>query len=304
MHPAIGRLPEAPPDMSPTWETTSPYDSQGGGPGGPGFALPTMTPVTRLLLMGFGAIWLLSFLVYAPAPGAYVALESWIGLDTAAWFRGPLYFPFWQVGTYGLLHAPNSIGHIASNMLVLYFFGTMLEGILGSRRFATFFGGAILAGGVASLTLRSLGLFPDVLVVGASAGVLAVLVACAVLRPNQSVLMLFIPIPLKFLAGFLVAMDVLMTYTSLFSPSPVTRTDTLAHLGGVAFGFLMARQGWMWRDVGETLDKKRRERVVQNEVVDQERLDALLERIHREGIHSLSPTERKFLNRVSKRKSD
>jgi membrane associated rhomboid family serine protease len=284
--------------MSPTWENTSPYDAPGGG--GPQFMLPRMTYVTRLLLLGLGGIWLLSFLLYAPASGAYRSIEAWLGLDTGAWFQAPLYFPFWQLVTYGALHSPTGFGHVFYNLLVLYFFGTMLEERLGPRRFATFFVGAVLAGGIATTLLRTLGPFEDVLVVGASAGVLAVLVACAVETPNRTVILLFFPIPLKYLAGGLVLLDVLTTYASLFQPM-VGDTDTLAHLGGVAFGFVMAKKRWMWNDLGETLQVKRQERVQLNEAADQERLDQLLARINREGIHSLTGAEKKFLNRTSER---
>lgn len=284
--------------MSPTWENTSPYDQPGGG--GPQFMLPRMTQVTKLLMLGLGGVWLLSFLFYAPAPQAYRSIEAWLGLDTNAWFSAPLYLPIWQLVTYGVLHSPTGFGHIFYNLLVLYFFGTMLEERLGPRRFGTFFAGAVLAGGFTTMVLRTLGLFPDVLVVGASAGVLAVVVACAVETPNRTVLLLFFPVPLKFLAGGLVLLDVLSTYASLFQPM-AGGTDTLAHLGGVAFGFLMAKKRWMWNDLGEAFQEKRQVRAEANEAADQERLDQLLERISRDGIHSLSASEKKFLNRMSER---
>lgn len=46
-------------------------------------------------------------------------------------------FDLWQVVTYGFLHA--GIGHIVFNMFGVYMFGSDLERVWGSQRFAVYF---------------------------------------------------------------------------------------------------------------------------------------------------------------------
>src|SRR5687767_14670542 len=41
----------------------------------------------------------------------------------------------WQAATYTVLHSPRSAGHLLSNMLWLYIFGSSLEHWWGSKRF-------------------------------------------------------------------------------------------------------------------------------------------------------------------------
>jgi membrane associated rhomboid family serine protease len=103
------------------------------------------------------------------------------GLDSTVFENGALYGPlvaegeFWRLVTAGFLH----IGpiHVLFNLLMLYWFGTPLETLLGRGRFLAIFGISILAGSAGALLLSPL----DV-TVGASAGVFGILGAGLVLE--------------------------------------------------------------------------------------------------------------------------
>jgi len=141
------------------------------------------------------------------------------------------YFYIWQLFTYLFLHG--GIGHIVLNMLALYFFGSPLELDWGTRRFLKFYFYCGIAAGVCVVLAGLLagGRFSPTL--GASGAILGLLVAFGVLYPNEIILLMFvIPIKAKHLVMLYAAIELL----SLWGPS--TGVSTIAHLGGMAFGFL------------------------------------------------------------------
>ena len=103
------------------------------------------------------------------------------GIDSDVFERGALYGPlvadgdWWRLVTAGFLH----IGpiHVLFNLLMLYWFGTPLESLLGRARFLAVYGLSILAGSAGALLISPL----DV-TVGASSGVFGILGAGLVLE--------------------------------------------------------------------------------------------------------------------------
>ena len=98
------------------------------------------------------------------------------------YLRGALYGPsiavndeWYRMITSGFLHA--TILHIGFNMLMLWWFGSALEGLLGRARFLTVYMVSLLAGSAGALLLS-----PDVPTVGASGAVFGVLGAGIVLE--------------------------------------------------------------------------------------------------------------------------
>lgn len=270
----------------------------GGFSGGLGF--PPLEPVLKRLLIVLGGIWLVTFLLgLSDAGRGFVAgLFSVFGLDPDAWFQGPLFLPLWQPLTYALLHSA-SPWHLLGNALYLYFFGGLLIERIGERRFLWFLAAAVLLGGIGSLAWKSL-LGVHSVTVGISAGALAVVAAAAVLQPHTPVLLILIPVPLFVLALILVGLDLLGALQQL---AEVGRSgvDHFAHLAGAGFGFLAARRGWVHLDPGKLWERRRLEAERTRRAADEQRLDVLLERIHREGIGALSESEREFLKRMSQR---
>ncbi len=145
------------------------------------------------------------------------------GTGGAAFEQGALYGPlvaqgeWWRLVTAGFLH----IGpvHLLFNMLMLWWFGTSLENLLGRARFLAIYAVSILAGSAGALLLA-----PDVPTVGASAGVFGILGAGLVLERRGT--MVF--------GGSAFAVVVLNVILSLV----LSNISLGGHLGGLAGGAL------------------------------------------------------------------
>lgn len=278
------------------------YDDYGGGSPQYGFAWPGLTPVVKQLLIINAGVFLLGFTLFMigeKLPTPLRVFQRTLGLVPEVWADYFPFVPIWQLLSYGFLHATSQILHLLWNMLLLYFFGTMLEGILGPRRFLVVYLFAMLAGGLLHMLVELVGGGQHA-AIGASGAVLGVMVAVAVLRPDTQVILLFVPVKLKWLAVGIVVLDVFQLLVSLRLGAP----DFVAHyvhLGGVIYGFAAARRGWIWWDLIEKLqtrrDAARHARRVQSEKL----MDDLLAKIHREGLGSLDRREKEFLKRMSSR---
>src|SRR4051812_47225063 len=136
----------------------------------------------------------------------------------------------WQLFTYMFLHG--GVTHLLFNMLTLWFFGTQLERDWGTRRFLKYYFLCGMAAGVCVLVANLL--TRDVPTIGASGAIFGVLVAFAVLYPNQTVLMNFLfPIKAKYMVMIYAAIELLLT----MRPGQ-SGVSTVAHLGGMAFGYV------------------------------------------------------------------
>lgn len=129
----------------------------------------------------------------------------------------------WTLVSYMFLHA--SILHIFFNMLMLFFFGPMLERQIGSPRFL----GLYLASGILAGLVQVL-LFPGA-VIGASAAIFGVMGALTVLTPDLRVYLYFVPMKIVYVTILFAALDVLF----LGSGDAVAHG---AHLVGLAAGLL------------------------------------------------------------------
>jgi len=109
-------------------------------------------------------------------------------------FEGPIGFRPWQLVTSAFLHG--GVTHLALNMFALYMFGKEIERTLGSTRFAALYGASVLTAGITQLLVVTAtgGVYPTL---GASGGVFGVLLAFGVLFPDQMVVLLFPPIPMR-----------------------------------------------------------------------------------------------------------
>lgn len=182
---------------------------------------------------------------------------------------GPFY-P-WQIVTHMFLHA--DIGHIAFNMIGLYFFGTYLERLWGAKKFLVFY----MACGLVSYFLHEFAngfqiwmacgsFFPDASVLlekvspvdfkvnrafwkvpalGASGAVLGLVMGFAVLFPEVRLQLLFPPIPIK-----AKTMALLYVGFSVFSiiTGGMDNIAHFAHLGGLLCGYLMIKY---WQNKGK-----------------------------------------------------
>jgi membrane associated rhomboid family serine protease len=259
--------------------------------------MPPLTSVVKLLLIANIAVFVLQWVVLDRTfPRAFEFLGDAFALNPLQWREGFPLVPVWQLLSYGFLHA--GVGHILYNLLFLYFMGTMLEQELGSRRMLVFYLVAIALAGACQLGL-GLALGQVAPILGASGGVLALVFALATLHPNMRVIFIVVPLTLRALALIYGAIELFGAIMQL--KGEASNVAAFAHLSGAIFGFLAVRLGWIWRDPVAEVGDWRERRAEARAASDEERLDALLAKINREGIHALSPAERAFLKRVSHR---
>lgn len=224
----------------------------------------------------------------------------------------------WTIITYMFLH--EGFFHLLFNMLWLYWFARIFLQYFDHKKLASLyiFGG--LAG--ALLYITSYNLFPafsDVLNVsvalGASASVMAVVIATATYVPNYNVrLFLFGNIKIKY-----IAIGILL-FTSAFDFS-VNSGGKIAHIGGALLGYVYASRLRHGSDIGLWISKviswfvnifKRQEKMKvtykkpmtdyeynQKKVNNQKQLDKILEKISKGGYESLTREEKELLFKES-----
>jgi membrane associated rhomboid family serine protease len=209
----------------------------------------------------------------------------------------------WQPLTYMFLHG--GIWHILINMFVLWFFGREVEYFIGPKYFTRLY----FLGGLAGAALwLAFNFHSPVPVLGASAAVLACVIAFATLFPDREVtLLVFFILPVTLKARYMALIAVAFDVVPLLSGTG-TNVAHLAHLGGAALGYLYIKQlGYgatpVWLLRLQRLARSLRTRPRTNsrpryespeEFIRQE-VDPILDKIAREGIHSLTRRERKIL---------
>ena len=197
------------------------------------FGLPSFGGAVRsLILLNVGVFFALAILSWA-SPALGHLLNFHLLLEPSAVIRGEI----WQLFTYSLLNP--GILSIVFGMLTLWFTGALLEGSYGSRWLLELYwtsvvGGAIIAS-VLSFT-HLFGLRPDVVSVGAWAGIFGLLIAIAMLFGDQEFLLWFV---LRIKAKYMVAIYILIEVAVLLKESD--NFGALVQLSGALSGFLFVR---------------------------------------------------------------
>ena len=138
-------------------------------------------------------------------------------------------FWLWQLVTYSFLHG--GFTHLFFNMFALWMFGAQIESTWGSSRFAFFYFACVMGAAIAQLLTS-----PGAPTVGASGGIFGVLAAFGMLFPEQRIMLLFPPIPIK-AKYFVVGYGVLEFYFATSGGQP--GVANFAHLGGMVVGVLL-----------------------------------------------------------------
>ena len=197
-----------------------------------------LPPVTQALLIANTALFLLQLML---GQSTFAPFMLWPlgGFDP---FSPGENFQPWQLLTYGFLHA--SFGHLLFNMLAVYMFGAPLEYTWGQRRYLSYYMVCMVGAGLCQLAVgawmmaNGSGGYPTI---GASGAIFGLLLAYGMLFPNQRMMLLFPPIPMK-----------ARTFVILFGITELVLGFTgwqpgvahFAHLGGMLFGWLVIRY---WR---------------------------------------------------------
>ncbi len=218
----------------------------------------------------------------------------------------------WRLITFQFLHDPRNIMHVLFNMFGMWIFGPMVERYLGGKKYLAFYLVCGLAGGVLFTILTLVGVLPNGIhstLIGASAGVFGVIVACAYVSPNTRIQLLFPPIPMKmrtFAYG----------YVGIALVSLLMGTDNAggeaAHVGGAIAGFFFIRHSHLLTDFfdvfgdsrpgkGKKVSKKSAYRNYKNTPgPSQDDIDKILQKVSQHGLASLSEKEKKVLADASK----
>jgi membrane associated rhomboid family serine protease len=221
------------------------------------------------------------------------------------WWRQP--WQVYQLLTYGFLHSPESVQHIAWNMFGLWMFGRSVEERYGGRELLGFYLSAIVFSGLLwTLAEAAQGEFAHML--GASGGVTAVVILFALTYPHRTIyLNFFIPVPAWLLGCLVVLGDM---WGSLGGSDPMRGGNVAfsAHLAGALYALVYFRYRWnpFERVAGliSRLGKPRRPklRVLQpdTEVSTDDEVDRILRKINEHGQDSLTGKERRTLEKASR----
>jgi len=172
-------------------------------------------------------IIILCFLVYIGTEVARIMghdLVPLLGLQTATFLEHP-----WTIVTNLFMHG--GIWHILFNMITLYFFGTFLIRLVGTRDFLIiyFLGG--IAGNLVFMLFAYLNFLtsPYSIVIGASGAIFSLGGALAVLTPRLRVFVFPVPVPMPLWAAVIGGFVILVF---------VGGVAWQGHLGGLVFGLL------------------------------------------------------------------
>lgn len=243
--------------------------------------------------------------------------QNHINTFVAEYLAVPTYLPkllsrFWTPFTYMFLHA--GFFHILFNMLWLFWMGKIFEDFLNSKKLTFVY----LAGGLSGAFFYILcyNIFPayadaslSSAAVGASASVTAILVATATLLPNYTIHLLFFGgVKLKWIAIFYIVIDFLSITGS-------NAGGYLSHIGGAIFGFVFIKAlqaGNDWSKPFENIfkPKKHKLKVVskkesytpntqRNNLPNQDVIDAILDKISKNGYNNLTAKEKETLFKAS-----
>ena len=273
-----------------------------------GYGAFVLTPWVKRLLIANGAIFLLMWI--SGSAGFFV---EWFAFRPSRILTRP-----WGAVTYMFLHA--GFWHVFINMLMLFFFGLPLERRWGSREFIKYY----LVCGLGGVALSFL--FQSSSIIGASAAVYGVMIAFAMTWPDAPIYIWGIfPVKAKWLAAFLF---VVSTLSALGGGGD--GIAHFAHLGGLVTGFIYLKNDWRvpawlraggragpsrggggfgsgakpgeWRaSPGSSPQAPGRGGNADEEALLDE-VDAILDKISRSGMASLTRGELELLNEVSRRR--
>jgi membrane associated rhomboid family serine protease len=237
-------------------------------------------------------------------------VEQWFKLDprkTA--YQGQV----WRLITCAFCHERLSPWHILFNMLLLYWFGTRLESMYGTREFVLFYLAAALFG---SLAYVGLALYTGsaTSAIGASGAVMGVMMLYTIFYPFETILLFwFLPVPLWLLLSLYVLYDIHPVLLALAGTPMYTGVAHAGHLGGLAFGYLYYKFGLRLEaplDRGDAPAPRRRPAAKVKPSIREEappsddlteQVDEILKKISEQGQASLTEQEKSILQRASAR---
>ena len=226
-----------------------------------------------------------------------------------------IYIPY-TIITYQFVHY--GLFHLVFNMLSLYWFGQILENVLGNTKtLAIYIFGGIFGAIITIVTFSILpNLDPNNPLIGASAGIAAIIVAAATISPTAEMRLLILGnVQVRYIALALIIINLAAI------PSFSNVGGSIAHLGGALFGYLFIKQLQRGVDMAKPLNvfinwiqgwftKKSKLKISHNQInpskstrnghSKQKEVDIILDKINKSGYDSLTAQEKEFLFQYSK----
>jgi rhomboid family protein len=238
------------------------------------------------------------------------------------WSDGIRDLKLYELVTSMFLHA--NFSHILFNMWGVFLFGSLVAPHLGAKKFVTLY---MISGIVGSLLWLLFNWDSPYPVVGASGAVFGVMLAAAMMEPNQEFIMLLFPVPIK-------AKTMVIVYGVIEIVSEMSIQDNiahLAHLGGIVGAYLFLKlfykghlawdplsflhaprgtkppkqpKGWSVHDATEKgnyrgeYNKNSYSTDKPNKPVSPREVDRILDKISQSGINSLTDDERNALKQA------
>lgn len=247
------------------------------------------------------ALQFLGFVPYVSTP--FGDMDALTALGHVSTYEAFQKFEVWRLVTFQFLHG--GLVHLAMNMFGMWVFGGMVEDYLGRKRYFAFYLVCGIAGGLMYIVLNIAGAYlrlpvPGVLsidprapLIGASAGVFGVIVACAFIAPHAIIDLAFPPVSLRL---WIVAYGyVLIALISLLLGTSNAGGEA-AHIGGAAAGYYFIRNAHHLRDFFDVFGDSRK-----LQAADGERELRIIEKVHSEGMARLTEEERAIVRRLNER---
>ena len=233
---------------------------------------------------------------------------SWIYLSTKPW----------SIITYSFLHS--GFFHLFWNMYLLFFSSKLFLNLFPSNTFFNVYFLGVVVGGITFIL--SYTFFPafqnsSPVMIGASAGVMAVFIFMSTYSPDLEIRLILFNVKLRYLGIAFLLLDIVQIPYG-------NAGGHLAHLGGAILGFYYVKQLKSGKDIGKpfnnfidkiinifrkkpkmrTVYKKEKSQKINKKVSNagekQKRIDRILDKISISGYESLTQAEKDFLFKVGK----
>ena len=240
---------------------------------------------------------------------------NWFELS-ASWIDLPI--KPWSIITYSFLHS--GFFHLFWNMYLLFFSSKLFLNLFPSNTFFNVYFLGVVVGGITfilSYTFFHVFQNSSPVMIGASAGVMAVFIFMSTYSPDLEIRLILFNVKLRYLGIAFLLLDIVQIPYG-------NAGGHLAHLGGAILGFYYVKQLKNGKDIGKpfknfidkiinifrkkpkmrTVYKREKSQKINKKVSNagekQKRIDRILDKISISGYESLTQAEKDFLFKVGK----